>query len=124
MNIKVADKTIKYDLVNGGSTSQAVFIFALPPNRYPIGFYGRVKTAFAGTSSLTVEVGVSGETTRIIRKQPINRAGDLIPFFCASQFTDLQAKTTAQEDIIATFRGADLTALSAGEIEFVAVYSI
>lgn len=123
MEIKVADKTIKYGLVADGTTTKTVYIFALPPGRYPIGFYARVKTAFAGTTALTVEVGVAGDTTRIVRKQVINRVGDLIPFFCASQFTDLQAKTTAQEDVIATFRGADLTLLSAGEIEFVAVYA-
>jgi len=124
MQVKVADKTVKYTLCNDGSTSKAVNIFALPPNRYPIGYYARVKTAFAGTTGLTVEVGTSGDTTRLIRKQPINRVGDLIPFFCAQQFTDAQAKTTEQEDVIATFRGADLTVLAAGEIEFVFVYAI
>ena len=131
MNIKVADKAVQYTLCNATGTSNTVYIAALPPNRYPIAYYARVKTAFAGTTGMFVEVGVVGDTTRFMPKQPINRAGDLLPGnkygntgFCPSQFTDQQPKAGAQQDVIATFRGAALASLSAGEIEFVFVYAI
>ena len=123
MQVKADEKTIGYSIVGDGDTSKTVYIAALPPNRYPIGYQVRVKTAFAGTTSLTVEVGVVGDTTRFIRKQPIDRVGDLIPFFCDRQFVDLQASTSAQQNVIATFRGADLTLLSAGEIQLVFIYA-
>ena len=123
MQLKADEKTIGYATVDDGTTSKTVYIAALPPNRYPVGYQARVKTAFAGTTSLTVEVGVDGDTTRFIRKQPIDRVGDLIPFFCDRQFVDLQATIASQQNVIATFRGADLTFLSAGEIQFVFIYA-
>ena len=129
MEIKVADKTVPYTLCNAPGTANTVYVAALPPNRYPIGYYARVKTAFAGTTGLTVELGVVGDTACFIPKQIITRVGDLLQGalnrgFCPTQHKDPQASTGAQQNIIATFRGAALASLSAGEIEFVFIYAV
>ena len=131
MEVKAAKTTVNYTLCNAEGTENTVYIAALPPNRYPIGYYARVKTAFAGTTSLSVKVGIAGDTERFIPQQPIDHVGDLIPGnrygntgFCPSQFTDQQPKAGAQQSVIATFGGAALDSLSAGEIEFVFIYAV
>jgi len=133
MEIKVANKTIKAtDNVQAAATSQAVYIFAMPPNSYVLSMFARVKTAFTGVTGPSVEVGLTGQTTRYIPKQEINAVKDLISGwgvngmgYCQKQAPDQQIGTTAQRNIIATFRSTsgNLSSLSAGEIEFVVIYA-
>jgi hypothetical protein len=127
-------KGVRIQLEPSGSSHTAP-VFHLPANAYPVGFYGRVVTAFAGLTHPTVELGILGDTELYIQKHPINKVSELIPGhdtsgggaqakagYCAR--LEHEMISTSAKDIIATFRvgSGSLTTLTAGEVEFVMVY--
>lgn len=134
MEVKAFRKTITAAAnVQAADTSQIVYIFALPPDCYPLAFRARVKTAFAGVTTPSVELGITGRTTHYIPQQPINKVGELLSGaifstdnICPKQHSpDVQASGNGQRNVFATFRSAsgNLSSLSAGEIDFVVVYA-
>ena len=132
MEVKAMNATIKaVENVNAAATSQTVTILLVPPGAYLIAFGARVKTAFAGVTYPTVKVGEGTILVGFIPKQPINAIGDLKSgfardghTFCTS-ITGGAQKVEANRIIIATFESTagNLSALTAGEIEFYLVYA-
>ena len=135
MNVKAEKKTIDYTHVvaeNAAATSgyeASVWIMAMPPERYPIAYFARVKTAFAGGTKPEVKVGRYPATNDLVRSQRIDSAGDLVSGFggpgsCVHMHPDKQTGATAQGNILATFTDTGTMAnLSAGSIEFVVIYA-
>lgn len=135
MDVKAEKKTIDYSLVaaaNAAATSgyaANIWIMAMPPERYVLGYFARVKTAFAGGTKPEVKVGKYTATDDIIRSQRIDRVGDLVAGFggpgsCVHMHPDKQTGVTTQGDILATFTDtATMANLSAGSIEFVVIYA-
>jgi len=135
MQVKAEKKTIDYTLVAAANAAAdsgyeaPLWIMAMPPERYPIAYFARVKTAFAGGTKPEVKVGRYPATDDIIKSQRIDAVGDLVhgfggPGLCAHLHPDIQPDATAQADIRATFTDTGTMAnLSAGSIEFVVVYA-
>jgi hypothetical protein len=125
-------------------TSKTPRCFHITPAIYPIGFFGRVITAFAGLTRPSVELGITGDTTRYMQKQRIDVAGTLFKGtagniidakrgndtetyggaygFCTRMDQELQA--TSAYNIIATLRlgSGSFSGYTAGEVEFVMLY--
>ena len=125
-------------------TSKTIRCFHITPTIYVVGFYGRVKTAFAGLTRPSVELGITGDTTRYIQKQRIDVAGTLLKGtagniidgsydggiegfggaygFCTRMDQELQA--TAAYNVIATLRlgSGNFSGYTAGEVELVMAF--
>lgn len=131
MQVKVMTATRTAGVeVDAADTSQAVNVFTTTPDIYILGFFARVKTAFAGVTLPEVSLGVTGDVARYIPKQPVNKTGDLVVGhgvdghgYCKKMQS--YQKTPANIPIIATFTSSagNLSSLSAGEVEFVMVYA-
>jgi len=76
-SLKIVGKTMH---LRSGTTDESYteIITILPANAYIVGIYGRVKTAFVGLTNPKVSVGVSGDTSRYMVAQPINKVGELM----------------------------------------------
>jgi hypothetical protein len=122
-------------------SAPAIRVFHVLPSVYPVAFYGRVITAFAGLDRPTIELGVTGDTTRYMAKQSIDIAnqqllegsnaeldadsyGGVLGFCTRMKNPLMEPASTYSYDILATFRvgSGTLSGYSAGEVEFVMAY--
>jgi hypothetical protein len=155
MQVKVMSSTINHELLSVADTSKVQPVFNTTPNIYIIGFFARVKEAFAGVTAPTVKLGTIHTPDYYIENQGIARLGDLYTkslgafstvvghenlvhkstdtfygtFRSFAESVQCQTPisfTTVPQNfqIVATFASSagNLSALTAGEIEFVCVY--
>jgi len=128
--------TVKYKLVfgtdvNAADTTQTIPLHLPGHGGYLLHFYGRVNTVFAGVTKPEVSVGHTDDTDAIMKKQHLTNIGLLVT---GSLFTkelhcdrlDVFMGVQKAPEIRLTFTSSsgNLSALTAGEIEFVAVYAI
>ncbi len=133
-SIRVAAKTIAPGASSDADYTENVVI--LPANAYVLAFFGRVKTAFVGLTKPLVCLGVTGDTDRYMRAQPVDAVNEFIigaspkasdpilgvPKWCVKM--DKEMAASAAKPIIATFTSSstDFSGKTAGEVEFVVVY--
>ena len=120
--------------------------FHILPSVYVLGFYGRVVTAFAGLNRPTIELGITGNTTKYMPKQKIDVAnqelmsggdasvldssdgsegyGGAYGFCTRMKHALMEPASTYSYDILATFRvgSGTLSGYTAGELEIVMMY--
>lgn len=105
------------------ATTQATTIFGLPANHVVMGVNVRLVVAFAavGMSACAVTLGTTGNTNWYAPTFQCIQTVSPTTFMYWSPFSSF---TSVAHDIIATFTstGAQLTTLTAGEIEFTLIY--
>jgi hypothetical protein len=132
--VRVAAKSIAPGASSDSSYTENVAI--LPANAYIMGMFGRVKTAFAGLTKPLVSLGVSGDTDRYMKAQPIDAVNELVwgaapadnkallglKKYCVA--SDKERAATSGQTVIATFTSSssDFSGLTAGEVEFLIVF--
>ena len=113
-------------------TIQTIFLFGIPAKHVVVGVVSKLVTQFAavGLSNCTVSLGATSQLNGTITS-----SNYYMPAFTCSQtvtppnypimyWTPFAMMTTDPQDIKATFNtvGAQLAALTAGEIEFTILY--
>jgi len=133
-HIRVAAKSIAPGASADSSYTENVVI--LPANAYVLAYFGRVKTAFAGLTKPLVSLGVSGDTDRYMRAQPVDAVNEFVfwatpkahdPILGVSKWCvkmDKEKIAISAQPVIATFTSSstDFSGKTAGEVEFVVVY--
>uniref|UniRef100_A0A6H1ZVB8 Uncharacterized protein n=1 Tax=viral metagenome TaxID=1070528 RepID=A0A6H1ZVB8_9ZZZZ len=118
--MSVADTTFYWDLILPGEDGG-----------YLTNFFGRVTTAFAGVTNPHVKVGDPGILDSIMQNQPIGHTGVLATggpqaaqFGCAKMDTVICDLVAPKIRVTVSSTTGNLSALTAGELEFLAVYAI
>ena len=114
----------QYNLAFGAFSAAAltkdVTLFSLAAKEIPEAFIIKHSTAFAGTaiSSVTMQIGIVGETDRFLAAYNVFQATGATVFAAQASTLDIQSFTAATDIIIrSTSIGANLTALNAGVID-------
>ena len=114
--LKIGD--VNYRDLNTASTTQNINIYSLPAGYEISDVWRRVTVAFvgAGVTALSLELGVSGESSKYGFAQDMLTTGRK-----ASENKDIESDTVAT-DILAAFTatGANLDQLTAGQVEIYA----
>jgi hypothetical protein len=115
-------------MLNADDTSQTIALFEILPGDYIVSVLGRVKTAVAGVTLPEVRVGFDAGGGTVIKKQPVNKAGDLLSGGTASDRSFCQkiaggGGSGSARTLYAYFTSTatNFSSLTAGEIEFVCV---
>jgi hypothetical protein len=128
MQLKVDKCSVDTTILNAEDTSQTVSLFEVGPNDYIFAIMGRVKTAFAGVTLPEVYVGLDTGGGIIIKKQPLNKVGDLLSGgsldgrFCQKIPAAAQS-TEANRTINGYFSSStgNFSDLSGGQVDFVCI---
>ncbi len=136
MDIKEGKVSIRrYTLKYGNDFTKAdtsdYWDLPLPDNDgYLTHFYGRVKTAFAGVTAPHVKVGDPNILDSLIPIQRIDHTGVLVPggvvgsqYGCAKMDLVMSGLIAPKIRVTIYSSAGNLSSISAGEIEFVAVWA-
>jgi len=97
---------------------------------YVIGMYGRITTAFAGATTMTMKIGTTTSDDIIMKEQSLMVVGNLFPHLitgrlnCPASYMFEGKYDYAAPIITFTSTGVNLSSLTAGEVELVVMHLV